>query len=97
MPGIARQPFDQYGQIPPDQRLAAGDPQLGDAQLYRHAHEPLDLFETSADSRAVHELHALFRHAVEAADIAAVRDADPQIVVHARRTRRPADGWHVVT
>ena len=35
-----------------------------------------------------HELHALFRHAVEAADVAAVRDADPQIVVHAAESDR---------
>ena len=34
-------------------------------------------------SRAVHELHVRLRHAVEAADVAAVGDADAQIVVHA--------------
>ena len=46
------------------------------------AREPLDLLECQ-HLAARDELHALFGHAVEAADVAAVRDADAQVVVDA--------------
>ena len=48
----------------------------------RDAHEALDLFEVQ-NLAALHELHARLRHAVEAADVAAIGDADAQVVVHA--------------
>jgi hypothetical protein len=42
----------------------------------------LNLLE-SQDFRMRHVLHALFRHAVEAPHVAAVRNTDPKIVVDA--------------
>ena len=73
---------DQYGQIAADEGFAAGDAELADSQTHGDAHEALDLFE-SQNLAALHELHAGFRHAVEAADIAAIGDADAQVVVDA--------------
>src|ERR1019366_1759572 len=52
------------------------------AQRYRDPYEALNLFE-GQDLFARLKLHALFRHAIKAADIAAVRDADAQVVVDA--------------
>jgi hypothetical protein len=73
-PNQLREPLAQ-------QRLPARDAQLTHAQGNRHAHEALNLFE-SENLLARLKLHALLRHAVEAANIAAVRDADAQVVVH---------------
>ena len=81
-PRNRRQPPDQHRQIAPHQRLSAGDPQLADPQPDRDPHEPFDLFEVQ-NLAALHEMHARLRHAVKAADIAAVGDADAQVVVHA--------------
>ena len=69
---------DQHRQIAPHQRLAAGHTQLIDSQPHGDAREPLDLFEAQ-DLAARNELDAFLRHAIEAADIAAVGDTDPQI------------------
>ena len=80
MPGISRQFLDQPRQVAAHQRLAAGNAELRDAQRRGHAHETLDLFEAE-DLLAFGVLHALFRHAVEAADIAAVGNADAQVIV----------------
>ena len=52
------------------------------AQLRHDAHEAGDLLERE-NLVARQEPHVLVRHAVEAADIAAVGDADPQARVHA--------------
>src|SRR5262249_30878543 len=45
----------------------------------------LDLFEIQ-DLAALDEFHVCLRHAVKAPDIAAVRDADPQVVVNPAKT-----------
>src|SRR6185369_16058030 len=50
-------------------------------QRNRHPHKPLDFLE-SENLLARLKLHALFRHAVEAANVATVRNADAQVVVH---------------
>ena len=86
-----RQPLDELWQIGPHQRLAAGQPQLVDAQRGRHADEPLDLLERE-DLAPRHEPHVLVRHAIEAADIAAVGDADPQVRVNAAER---VDKWSI--
>src|SRR5580693_3387157 len=63
------------------QRLTSGDSQFRNTERNRHAHKSLNLFERQ-DFRVLHVLHAFFRHAVEAADIAPVRNTDPKIVVN---------------
>src|ERR1700680_4046828 len=78
--GDGGQAPDQHRQVAAQQRFAAGDPQLADTQRNGDPHEALDLFEIE-DLAALDELHAGFRHAVEAPDIAAVGDTDPQVVV----------------
>ncbi len=76
-----RQPANQDRQIAAHQRLTAGDAQLSDSQPHCHTHEALDLFEIQ-NLAALHELHASLRHAVEAPYVAAVGDADAQVVVN---------------
>ena len=49
------------------------------------ADEALDFLEAQ-DLGAVHELHAFFGHAVEAADVAAVGYADAQVIVDTAET-----------
>ncbi len=73
---------DQPVEAVPHQRLAAGEPQLVDAHRRHDAHEAFDLLERE-DLAARLEAHVLGRHAVEAADIAAIGDADPQVRVDA--------------
>ena len=69
-------------QVRPHERLAAGESQPPHAHLRDDAHKPHDLFERE-DFVARLEADVLVRHAVEAADVAAIGDADPQAVVHA--------------
>ena len=66
---------------------------LRDPQRNRDAHEAFDFLKRQ-DFLARLELHALFRHAIKAADIAAVRDADAQVVVDAAESvdKRSHDG-----
>ena len=45
IPGIAASLLDQLGQVAAHQRLAAGQPDLVDAQRRRDPDEPLDLLE----------------------------------------------------
>ena len=73
---------DEPRQVGPHERLAAGEPQPPHAHLRDDAHEPRDLLERQ---NLVPRLEAdvLVRHAVEAADVAAIGDADPQAAVHA--------------
>jgi hypothetical protein len=77
-----RQLLDENRQVAADEGFAPGEANLSETQRHGDAHEPLDLFE-GEQLAAIHELHVLGRHAVKAADIAAISDADPQICVHA--------------
>jgi hypothetical protein len=72
----------QRRQIFSHQRLASGDAQLSDAQSHRDANEPLDFFKGQNLLPRL-ELHVGFRHAVKAADVAAIRHAEAQTVVKA--------------
>ena len=60
----------------------AGQTNLRDSKLHGDADETLDLLEAK-QVLARFKLHRAFRHAVEAADIAAIGDANPEIVVDA--------------
>ena len=62
-----RQPLDQLRQFRPHQRLAAGQPQLVDAQRRHDADEPLDLLERQ-DFAPRQEPHILIRHAIKHPD-----------------------------
>ena len=85
---------DQNGKVPPHQRFATRDPQLGDSQTHGDAHETLDLFKRQ-DLAALHELDARLGHAVEAADIAPVSYADAKIVVGSPKRIDERTGIHI--
>ena len=96
MPGMAASMFDEPRQIGAHERLAAGEPQPVDAHLRDDADEPRDLFERE-NLVARPEADVLVRHAVEAADVAAVGDADPQAGVHAAEACRRAGDLLVIS
>src|SRR5262249_59112816 len=81
------------------QRLPAGEAEFVDPQRRGHADEVGDLLE--GEQFAPVEEHHLLRHAVDAAEVAAVRHADAQVVVSAaegvdERVHAPpsaAPGW----
>ena len=78
MPVHAREHRDQPRELAPHQRLAAREPHVGHAHPRQHAHQPLDLLEAE-HLGAVEPGQAVGRHAVLAAEVAAVRDGDPQV------------------
>ena len=80
----------QPRQVAAHQRLAAGQADLVDAQRRRHADEVGDLLE-GEQLGPVHEDDFL-RHAVGAAEVAAIGDADAQVVVDAAEG---IDEWRV--
>ena len=70
---------DEHRQVGAHRRLAAGEAQTVDLEaLDEEAGEPLDLLERQ-HLAARQPLHALFRHAVGAAEVAAVGDRDAQV------------------
>ncbi len=73
---------DQALELAAQQRLAARDPDLLDPMCGEDPHEPLDLLEReqlAAIQEAVLAAEDLFRHAVDAAEVAAVGDRDAQV------------------
>ena len=74
---VARQVLDQAHDALADQGLAAGDPQLADAEPDEARGEAVELLQ-GQDLRLGQEGHVL-GHAVDAAQVAAVGDRDPQI------------------
>ncbi len=70
---------DQHRQVGTYGRLATGEPQSIDLEpLDEDPRQAFDLFERQ-HLAARHPDHALFRHAVGAAEVAAVGDRDPQV------------------
>ena len=68
---------DQVRQIVAEQRLAAGEPQLGDAETDEDPRETVDLLE--GENRRARQPHVFrLRHAVAAPHVAAIGDRDPQ-------------------
>ena len=92
-----RQHLDQPGHVGPHERLAAGEPdRLEPEPLDAHPGDPGDLL-VGEHLGAGQPGHPLGRHAVGAAEIAAVGDRDPQVVDPARvavdqRERRSGGG-----
>ena len=94
-----REPLDEALELLPEQRLATGQPDLLDAERGEGPGDALELLERE-ELLAVHEAvvvpeHRL-RHAVRAAEVAAVGDRDPKVAdrapqgverVHAHRVR----------
>ena len=74
---MPRQPLDQPHDVPPHQRLAAGQPELAHAARDEGARQPVDLLEAQ-QILARQEVHRL-GHAIDAAKVAAVGDRDAQI------------------
>ena len=74
----SREHGGQSRKLPADQRLAAGQPDVVDAHRGEQTHQPRDLLE-GEDLGALEPRQALGRHAVLAAEVAAVGDRHPQI------------------
>ena len=74
--------LDEALDIAADQRLAAREADLLDAEACENAGEPGDLLESeqvAAREEGVVAAVDLLRHAVDAAEVAAVRDRDPEV------------------
>ena len=81
--GQAREHLDQALDVLAQQGLAAGEADLLDAVFDEQASHALDLFERQqfgVTQEAVVLVEHILRHAVDAAEVAAVRDRDTQIV-----------------
>ena len=80
---------DQPLEVAADQRLAAGQPELVDAEPDGRARDPGDLVEVEqllAVEEPVVVAEDLLRHAVGATEVAPIGDRDPQV------PQRPAEG-----
>ena len=74
--------LDEFRELLPDQGFPTGKPQLVDSQSGRDGGAAFDFLERQ-QFVAGHELDVGCRHAIEAADVAAIGDTDPQVVVPA--------------
>jgi hypothetical protein len=72
--------LDEDREVFADKGFAAGDTELADAEGDGDTGEAGDFFKRE-NLFARHELHAVFGHAVEAADVTAIRDANPEVIV----------------
>ena len=90
--GDRHQLADQLREVLADQRLAAGDAQLADAHRHRNPNKTFDFLESSGYLSRGSKLYSVFGHAIEAPDVAAIRHADPQVVVQA--TEGVCEGKH---
>ena len=82
MPGIARSLRIRIGKALANQGFATGEAQFRYAVRGRDVGYALNFFKAE-NLFACLKLHAFFRHAIEAADVAAVGDADAQAIVQA--------------
>ena len=98
---MRREHRDQALEVPPHERLAAGEPELRDAEADEDA-APGGSISSKVSSSGGQEAEVapedLLRHAVDAAEVAAVGDRDPQVAqrpaepVESRHTAEPSDG-----
>ena len=79
MPGTARSMRTSVDQVRTDRRLAAGDAQPPEPERRELPHHLGDLL-VREDLRLREPLEPLERHAVDAAEVAAVRDGDAQVL-----------------
>ena len=76
------EPGDQQLEVAAEEWLAAGDAELAHTEVDEHARDALDLLEReelTARQESILVAEDLLRHAVDAAEVAAVRDRDPKI------------------
>ena len=78
MAGRAGKARDERRKIAAEQRLAAGEPDLVDAEPDEHVDQPLDFLELQ-DVLARQPHVILLGHAVAAAQVAAVGDREAQV------------------
>ena len=74
---------DEFGQIRAQQRFAAGQPNLLHAQLHEQSRQPGDLIERQTLGglqKTIVIMEGLPRHAVRAAEVAAIHDRNAQVV-----------------
>ena len=93
MPSIVGEHRDEPLQVAAQQRLAAGEPHLRDALVRERCGQPRDLLEREqlgAWQERVVVAEDLLRHAVGAAEVAAVGDRDPQVAKWSGTTVEPA-------
>ena len=79
---MRRERGDEVLEIAAEERLAARDPQLAHAEVDEDARDALDLLEReelAPRQEAVLVAEHLLRHAVDAAEVAAVGDRDAQV------------------
>ena len=69
-------------QIPTDERFPAGEPQFANTGRRRSADHPFDFVKRQDVCPGLAAVRDI-RHAIEATNIAPIRDADPQAVVNA--------------
>jgi hypothetical protein len=75
-----RQQLDEPRHVRSNQRLATGDPNCLEAELLdAHSGDAGDLF-VGQELVAGEPVHPLFGHAIGAAEVAAIRDRDPEIL-----------------
>ncbi len=84
-----RQHRDKPGEAPAHERLAPGQAHVGDTHLRQQRHDPGDLLEAE-DLLAREPRQPLGRHAVLAAEVAAIGDRHPQV---ADRPAMPVAEW----
>jgi hypothetical protein len=80
--GTRRQAAHQIGHVSAQQRLAAGEAHLVDAERDEHVHQPLDLLEMQ-DVLARQPGVLRLGHAVAAAEVAPVGDRETQVAQRA--------------
>ena len=81
--GQLREVADQVRQVGAQQRLAAGDAQLLHASAHEHARQSQNLGEVqplAGLQETVRLVKGLARHAIRAAEIAAIHDRDTQVM-----------------
>ena len=84
IPGNLDQHFHQRRYIVPHQWFAAGQANFVDAQPRGDPHKASHLLERQ-QFLARPELDVLGRHAIKTADVAAIGDADPQVIVRSAK------------
>ena len=76
--------LNQLMQISANERFSARESNFVDAERCDDAHESFDFLEAE-EVGSIHELDVFSRHAIKAANVAAIRHADAQVVVNSAK------------
>ena len=74
---VAAEALEQADHVAPHQRFAAGEAQLANPLAYESAAQPVQLFQ--AEDVLLRQERHLLGHAVNAAEVAPVRDRNPEV------------------